>query len=140
MGFRALIVYRSAVLRSVIKKVLMIMGTDPSVCLEAAEACQALKMLAVGQVDVIITEMHLPKTDGMGFLMRLDEQGILERIPVILVTAEPRQEAVQRALTMGVKAHVRKPFRPEEIRAVVRQVLGDSHGEGAVQGLDGCDF
>ncbi len=140
MGLRALIVDRSAVMRSVIKKVLVIIGTDPSECLEAADARQALNLLAKGQVDVIFTDMHLPMPDGMGFLARLGEQEILERIPVILVTAEGRQEALQRALALGVRAHVRKPFRPEAIRAVLRQVLGDSDGNGAVQGLDGCDF
>ncbi|MGQ9653163.1 MAG: response regulator [Thermodesulfobacteriota bacterium] len=140
MGLRALIVDRSAVIRSVIKKVLVIMGTDPSGRLEAADGPQALKMWAKEQVDVIFADMHVPMTDGMAFLLRLDEQEILETIPVILVMAEARQEAVQRALTLGVKAHVRKPFCPEAIRAVLRQVLGDSDGNRAVQGLDGCDF
>lgn len=140
MGLRALIVDRSAVIRSVIKKVLVIMGADPSGCLEAADACQALQTLAEEQVDIILTDIHLPMADGLGFLARLDEQEILERIPVVLVTAEARQETIQRALTLGVKAHIRKPFRPEAIRAVLRQVLGDSDGNRAVQGLDGCDF
>lgn len=140
MGPRALIVDRSAVMRSVIRKVLVIMGADPSGCLEASDACQALKILAKEQVDVIFTDMHVPMTDGMEFLVTLNEREILQRIPAILVTAEARQETIQMALTLGVKAHVRKPFRPEAIRAVLRQVLGDSHGDGAVQGLDGCDF
>lgn len=140
MGIRALIVDDSAAMRSIVKKILLLSGANVTQCIEAADGIEALEVLSREWVDVILTDIHMPGMDGMELLERLREDEMLGRIPVVLVTTESRKEVVDKATSLGAKAHVKKPFQPETIRKVLEAIIGEEFTRGNVASIEGSDF
>jgi two-component system chemotaxis response regulator CheY len=87
---------------------------------------EALAKLEVeGRPDVIVLDINMPVMDGLEFLARLRALP-LERVPVIIVSTEGREDDLRRGLEAGGDGYVRKPFKPKELQDLVRRFLG--HG------------
>ncbi len=140
MGLQVLIVDDSATMRSILKKVVSLSGYEVGDYLECANGAEALEALAQNWVDVILLDVHMPVMDGITMLKHLSEDEVCSKTPVILVTTEVSQEAIGEAYRLGAKAHVKKPFQPESIRDVLKQVLGDEYARADEPDAEGLDF
>ncbi len=125
MGFNILIVDDSSSIRRLLKKVLELSGIELGEVLEASNGVEALEVLKREWVDFILCDIHMPKMDGIQFLRELKRDEILSRIPVIMVSTEGREEIVQEVKALGIRAYVKKPFSPEEIREVIENLVGE---------------
>ena len=83
----------------------------------AEDGEQALALVKEHHVDVVISDLKMPKLDGLSLLKRLakDEPGL----PVILITAHGTVDTAVEALKAGAFDYVTKPFDRAEFRAVV---------------------
>jgi two-component system chemotaxis response regulator CheY len=124
MGFNILIVDDSSSIRRLLKKVLELSGIELGEVLEASNGLEALDVLKREWVDFILCDIHMPKMDGIQFLRELKRDEVLSRIPVIMVSTEGREEIVQEVKALGIRAYVKKPFSPEEIREVIENLIG----------------
>ena len=82
---------------------------------------QALKMVEQQPPDLVISDVRMPKVDGIGLLA-----GIRERhpdLPVILITAYASSDSTIQAMRLGADDYITKPFRIDEIRLVVEKAL-----------------
>jgi two-component system chemotaxis response regulator CheY len=62
-------------------------------------------------------------------------------LPVIFVTTEGREEGIEESFKMGAKGYIKKPFKPEEIRRILVEVLGEPDGTREdTPSLEGSDF
>jgi len=90
----------------------------------ANSAAAALELLRDEHVDILVSDIAMPKQDGYQLLRRVrelpPERGGV--IPAIAVTAYPRIEDSERALTSGFQAYVPKPVEPEKLLEVVSAV------------------
>jgi len=125
MGFNILIVDDSSSIRRLLKKVLELSGIELGEVLEASNGLEALEVLKREWVDFILCDIHMPKMDGIQFLRELKRDEVLSRIPVIMVSTEGREEIVQEVKALGIRAYVKKPFSPEEIREVIENLIGE---------------
>jgi CheY-like chemotaxis protein len=74
--------------------------------------------------DLILLDLRMPDMDGVEFIRALRGNDGFSRIPIVLTTAEPDSSSLmQQAKVLGVAAIVRKPWKPQELRDVVRSVL-----------------
>ncbi len=73
--------------------------------------------------DLVITDLHMPDCDGFGVLEILSPLINQERLPVLMVTGDGSRDARQRALTLGAKDFVTKPFDLVEVLLRVRNLL-----------------
>ena len=74
--------------------------------------------------DLILLDLRMPDMDGVEFIRALRRTGRFREIPIILTTVEPDgSELLQEARGLGVAAVVKKPWKPQELRAVVQSVL-----------------
>ncbi len=87
----------------------------------AYSATEALAWLSENQADLIVTDIHMPDMDGLTMLQHL--RGRDPEIPVIIITGFGTLENVIRALRLGAQGFVLKPFTPDELLNVVRDVL-----------------
>ena len=81
--------------------------------------------LAEGLPDVLILDLMLPGMSGLEILTALRADPRTTALPVLMLTAKGQgrdREAAERA---GVSAFMTKPFANAEIRATVRNLLGD---------------
>ena len=141
MAFNVLIVDDSSSMRSVIKKTLQMSGFDVGRFFEAGNGGEALAVLEKEWADIILTDLHMPQMDGLAFLKTLRKEEILSSTPVIVVTTEGREERIKELLGMGAKACIKKPFRPEEIKQTLMEILGrDEQVLEDKENFEGCDF
>jgi CheY-like chemotaxis protein/anti-sigma regulatory factor (Ser/Thr protein kinase) len=77
-----------------------------------------------GEPSLILLDINMPVMNGLEFLGRMTELGLVARVPVVLVSTEGRDEDILRGLESGAKAYLRKPFKPQELHQVIERVLG----------------
>jgi len=87
----------------------------------AEDGAQGLAILEEHHIDLVITDLRMPKIDGMELLRRalqLDPE-----LPVVMITAHGTVDNAVEALKTGAFDYVTKPFDQAEVRAVVRKAL-----------------
>jgi two-component system chemotaxis response regulator CheY len=86
--------------------------------LEAEDGCAALEQLAKHHCELVITDMNMPRMDGMELIkaIRRDYSGIY----VILITAFGTPDTEKQALRIGADDYLAKPFDFEELERRVR--------------------
>ncbi len=76
-----------------------------------------------GTFDLILLDLRMPDMNGVEFLSALRRHTVAP-IPVVLTTAEPPgSPMVEQARALGAAAVVHKPWHPNELRDLVRQVV-----------------
>jgi two-component system, NtrC family, response regulator AtoC len=95
--------------------------------LTAATAGDALHLLATERVDLVLTDLQLPDRSGLELLAEV--RAARADLPVILITAYGTVESAVRAIRAGAFDYVMKPFRVEEIEALVERALGVTRAE-----------
>ena len=99
---------------------------------------QALDMVMKKDVDLLILDMELPDMNGLEVLRNIrkitqDMQSVvqLKDLPVIMVTAYPKEDVRKEAEKLGVVSFLAKPIKRKELRRIVREVFEDnSHKYG----------
>ncbi len=140
MGLNVLIVDDSGTMRSILSKVLRLSGFEVGEIMEAENGVAALELLSREWIDVILLDIHMPVMDGIDLLKKMKSDDIQQNIPIVLVTTEAREERLSEAMELGAKAHVKKPFQPEEIREILNSILGDEYARTDDVGPDAGDF
>ncbi len=85
---------------------------------------KALQVLSENDnVDLIISDVMMPEMDGFTLLEKLKSDNQLQLIPVILLTALIANSNRAKAITFGVDDYLTKPFEPEELIALVSNLL-----------------
>ena len=124
MAFNILLVDDSATVRAVISKALKLAGVDINELYHAGNGKEALEVLEDSWVDLIFCDVSMPIMDGEEFVSALNERGMIESIPVVIVSSAGSEPRVARLKAIGVRDYIQKPFTPERIREVVDQVMG----------------
>ena len=139
MSYNVLLVDDSASLRKVVRKVLRLSGFKMNECFEASNGREALQLLSDNWVDLILSDIHMPIMDGFQLLEAIRKDETWHDLPVVFITTESNPERLKKAVALGARGYIRKPFKPEEIRSVLLRILGDSDDSVATED-EGCDF
>jgi two-component system response regulator AtoC len=89
--------------------------------LTAEDGEQGLEMLRDHHIDLVITDLKMPRRDGMELLraaLELDAE-----LPVVMITAHGTVDTAVEALKTGAFDYVTKPFDQNEVRTIVRKAL-----------------
>ena len=127
MPFSVLIVDDCSAMRSVIRRILAISGFEMAECHFAGDGAEALDVLRRHPVDLVLSDVNMPRLDGEGLLKCLAEDEALCSVPVVMVTSDGTRDRESRLLSMGAKGYITKPFHPEKLRAELERVLEVSH-------------
>jgi len=92
-------------------------------CLRAFDGEEALNILKTEKVDIITSDMMMPKMDGMTFLKKLKENDSWANIPVIMITAKSLEENKIEAFDLGINDYIIKPFSKNELLARIKNLL-----------------
>lgn len=120
---RALIVDDSSVMRKIVERSLRQAGIDFSEVKEASNGAEALGALGSGGVDLILCDINMPVMDGIEFLQQLQSTPHGKVTPVVMITTEGSESHVVKALSMGARGYIRKPFTPEQVKQHVIPLL-----------------
>jgi two-component system chemotaxis response regulator CheY len=127
LSHRILIVDDSPAMQAIIERVIHLCGVEVEQVLRASNGNDALALLDRQEVDLILTDINMPGSDGEDLVRRLAGQDRLRNIPVIVVSTDSTQNRMNHLLELGVKGYLGKPFTPEKLRAAIEQILEVAH-------------
>ncbi len=94
---------------------------------EACDGQEALDWLKENQADVIVTDLMMPKVDGLQLLKTIRSSQLGASIPVFIVTALGEQEAIREAKDLKCNGLFLKPLSILELRENLRPLFPELH-------------
>lgn len=93
--------------------------------LEAENGARALALIEqhLEELSVILLDVVMPVMDGFEVLRNLRSRCWIERVPVILITAENNESTALEGYTIGVSDIINKPFNPEIVNRRVENII-----------------
>jgi two-component system chemotaxis response regulator CheY len=120
-----LIVDDSPVTRKMVRRAVGLAGLEIGDVYEAGDGEEALAQLAQNVVHLVLADINMPNMNGMELVERMSQAPALASIPVIIVATPMSEQRIERLLDIGARAYLAKPFRPEALRDLVVEILGD---------------
>lgn len=91
---------------------------------EAVDGQDALNKLNSQAVHMLITDLNMPNMDGIELIRQVRAAGGGNRcIPIVMLTTESQDSKKQEGKAAGATGWIVKPFKPEQLVAVVKKVL-----------------
>ena len=91
---------------------------------EAEDGNDAQRKMSTIQVNMLITDLNMPNLDGIGLTRWVRANPKYKYLPVVLLTTESQDSRKQAGKAAGATGWIIKPFKPEQLLAVVKKVLG----------------
>lgn len=94
---------------------------------------EALERLANGPVAALITDLHLPRMDGLHLLSELRTRNNSHCTPVLVTSGDSDPRTPARVLEAGAQAFFLKPYSPAAVRKKLEELLdgGGRNGNGS---------
>ncbi len=93
---------------------------------EAANGFEALRVLPRESFDLIVTDINMPDINGLELVSFVKKSPAYAAIPLVIVSTEGSDRDLDRGVRLGADAYVVKPFDPEDLREIVRELLDGS--------------
>ncbi|HON38863.1 MAG: response regulator [Desulfomonilia bacterium] len=123
MKWKILIVDDSNVVKAVLMKALGESGAPIQRVFDASNGREALDILRAESIDLVFADINMPVMNGVELVESMADDPALKDIPVIMISTDGSVSRREYLQSKGVRAYVRKPFTPEQIRSVVREVM-----------------
>lgn len=91
--------------------------------IEGCDGQDALAKLDGQRVHLIVSDVNMPRMDGITFLKEVKALPATRFTPVIMLTTESAEEKKRAGQAAGAKAWVTKPFRPEVLLGAVQKLI-----------------
>ena len=91
---------------------------------EAVDGQDALNKLGSANVKMVITDLNMPNLDGIGLIRAVRANPAHRFVPIVMLTTESQAEKKLEGKNAGATGWIVKPFKPEQLLAVIRKVLG----------------
>jgi two-component system chemotaxis response regulator CheY len=119
MSKRILTIDDSKTMRDMLMLTLAEAGFD---VLQAVDGQDGLDVLGKEQVDVVITDINMPRMDGYEVIRQLRSNPSHKTTPILVLTTESEAEKKNLAREAGATGWMVKPFDPDRLVATVRKV------------------
>ena len=134
LGARVLVVDDEQTVQQLLVRLLVAAGYQVRTANNGEEA---LRTLERESVDLIVTDLVMPKADGMAVLQTIRERAI--DVPVVMITGAPTTESAMHAVRYRADAYLTKPVDPSALIAAVGRALhlrsvANMHREAYEQG------
>jgi two-component system chemotaxis response regulator CheY len=123
MDSDVLVVDDSAAIRKILTRVLRQTGMAIQTIHEAGDGQEALALMAQHRIDLVLSDINMPKMDGLQLLASLKASPQWRSIPVVMITTEGGETKVAEAVKLGAAGYVRKPFTADQIKEKLVGIL-----------------
>ncbi|MCQ8784076.1 response regulator [Mangrovibrevibacter kandeliae] len=109
----------SRTMREMLKRALHDAGFN---VIQAEDGVHGIEVLQGCEPDVIITDVNMPRMDGLTFIEEIRKDGTKRAIPILVLTTESDAEKKARARRAGATGWIVKPFDPTKLVAAIMRV------------------
>ncbi len=122
MSYSVLVVDDSPIIRTMVIKALSMCGVEIRELHQAGNGREGLDVLAAHWIDVVFADINMPEMTGEEMVLEMAEDEMLQDIPVIIVSSVRDEARIEELRRNGVRAYVRKPFRPEYFKEILTEL------------------
>jgi two-component system, chemotaxis family, chemotaxis protein CheY len=104
----------------------MVLFTLEGAGYEVLQACDGVEALDVARnttVDLVLTDVHMPRMDGITLVRELRTLSNYKFVPMLILTTESSQEKKMDGKSAGATGWIVKPFNPPQLLATVARVI-----------------
>jgi two-component system, chemotaxis family, chemotaxis protein CheY len=83
----------------------------------------AQKFLDGTDIDLVITDLHMPELDGIGLIKEIRKREKYQRVPILFLTTESQAAKKMEAKEAGATGWIIKPFVPAKLLEAINKVL-----------------
>ncbi len=123
MTKKLLIVDDEAYIRMLLEQTLEDLEDDGVEFLMADNGEQALELIERERPNLVLLDVMMPKMNGMEVCQRVKQNPELDNVYIIILTAKGQEVDKQKGLDVGANRYMTKPFDPDEILDIAREVL-----------------
>jgi DNA-binding NtrC family response regulator len=132
MSRRVLIVDDEKFVRELIRDTLRTRGYETGL---AGDGIEALAALAQDEYHLVITDVVMPRMEGLELLKRVKKDH--PKLPVIVLSGFSFQHNISDFLLFGAEEYMTKPFQVEHLLSTVERILGRGTGQGGAGAPEG---
>ncbi|MBU0518010.1 sigma-54 dependent transcriptional regulator [bacterium] len=114
------------------ESIILNLGSDEWHFVEAADGEEALKKVHENQLDLVISDIRMPKMDGLEFLEKAKQ--VQKDLQIIMITAYDDMQTTVKAIQNGAYEYVRKPIDLNDLEITIKRAL---ESQDMVRRLDG---
>ncbi|MBI4804722.1 MAG: response regulator [Desulfovibrio sp.] len=82
------------------------------------------KLYSADKIDLIISDINMPRMDGFTFIKSVREQDAYRDMPIVVLSTEGQEKDIQAGLSIGANMYMVKPAQPEKMLKNVKMLLG----------------
>lgn len=117
---RILVVDDSASMRRMVAELLRQAGYE---AIETQDGEEALRIAATQPIALVMTDINMPKMDGIALVHALRAQPRYRFTPILMLTTEP-DEKKPLCKAAGATGWISKPFHPDKLLAAIGRLIG----------------
>ena len=97
----------------------------------ARDGVQAIERLRDFRPEAMVLDLNMPNLDGFGVLAHMKLHGLTDKTMTMVLTARNNAEDVSKAISLGAKDYLSKPFKDEQLLARVGRLLSRPRARAA---------
>src|SRR5580692_8091790 len=121
-NLRIVVVDDQKTMRALVRHTLMALGCHTVI--ECSDGVEALAQLIEHPADLVISDLNMPRLDGLGLLRMVRKQSGIETTPFIMLTNRGELTTVREAKALGVNNYIVKPFNLATMKRKIEAVVG----------------
>lgn len=82
------------------------------------------KLYGAGDVDLVVSDVNMPRMDGLSFIKTLREQPAYRDMPIIVLSTEGENKDIDTGLSVGANVYMIKPAQPDKLVRNAKMLLG----------------
>ncbi len=90
----------------------------------AEDGLDGLEKLYSNPVDLIISDVNMPRMDGFTFIKTVREQDAYKNMPIVILSTEGQEKDIQLGMNLGANLYLVKPAQPDKMVRNVKMLLG----------------
>ncbi|MEA2041747.1 MAG: response regulator [Bacteroidota bacterium] len=93
----------------------------------AEDGFKALDELNGQNIDLLISDYHMPKMNGIELIEIIKKRKNYQKMPIFILSTDSSFELKNKAKKIGVTAWIKKPFKFEQLTRLINRVIYDSN-------------
>lgn len=107
---------------SIRQMVKVVLGPAGHTVIEAGDGAEGLAKAKANPVDIVITDLNMPVMDGLEMIRHLRGLPSLTGVPIVFLSTESDDGVKHKAKAAGATGWITKPFKPDQLLAVVSKL------------------
>ena len=122
MSKHILVVDDSKTIRNLVSFILKKEGDKVTAAEDGLDGLE--KLYACDSIDLIISDINMPRMDGFTFIKTVREQEAYRDVPIVVLSTEVQEQDIKKGIKFGANLYMVKPAQPQQMVSNIKMLLG----------------